>query len=255
MESEYKSDFEEEGMPTFNSKISPTGPQSESLVILNLEQPQSEEFLRSSSEGPMSEGPMSEGLMSEGPMSEGPMSEGPMSEGPMSEGPMSEGPMLEGPMSGGPNYYSESSSDSGSESSSDSGSESSSDSGSDTNYEIDIKEKQQESSELDKADSILKDVGNFRKKITKLNKKLPTMDDNAKEELRNGIIREYIKVLRLSKKMKTRKKYGRRINNFSKVFNDSLNILNGTKKRGPKRKSKKRVEKIESSDFSNLQTE
>ena len=88
-------------------------------------------------------------------------------------------------------------------------------------------------------DKILKDATNYRKKIAQTKKKLPTMDDHKKDEIRNGVIREFINILKISKHATTRKKYGRKINNMRNAFHDTLNLLNGTAKRRPKRKSRK----------------
>jgi hypothetical protein len=65
------------------------------------------------------------------------------------------------------------------------------------------------------------------------------MDDHTKDEIRNGVIKEFIQVLKISRPSTTRKKYGRRINNLRNIFHESLNLLNGTSKKRPKRKSRK----------------
>jgi len=102
----------------------------------------------------------------------------------------------------------------------------------------------EESRQTEKVDIILKEAGNFRKKLNTLKKRLPTMDDTEKDTIRNGVIKEFIRVLKISKPASTRKKYGRRLNGLRNSFHDSLNLLNGTSKKRPKRKSRK--EKMES---------
>ena len=93
--------------------------------------------------------------------------------------------------------------------------------------------------QLERAEVILKEAGNFRKKLSTLKKRLPTLDDDEKDQIRNGVIRELINVLKISKPMHTRKRFGRRLNNLRNVFHDSLNLLNGTSKKRPRRKSRK----------------
>lgn len=90
-----------------------------------------------------------------------------------------------------------------------------------------------------KDEVVLESATNFRKKLKNTKKRLPSMDDEQKDEIRNGVIREFINVLKISKKQTTRKKHGRRINNLRNVFHETLNLLNGTSKRRPKRKSRK----------------
>jgi hypothetical protein len=93
--------------------------------------------------------------------------------------------------------------------------------------------------QIERANIILKEAGNFRKKLSTLKKRLPSMDDHTKDEIRNGVIREFIRVLKISKPQSTRKKFGRRINNLRNVFHNSLNTLNGTSKKRSKRRTKK----------------
>jgi hypothetical protein len=93
--------------------------------------------------------------------------------------------------------------------------------------------------QLERAESILKEAGNFRKKLKTLKKRLPLLDDDEKDQIRNGVIREFINVLKISKPEHTRKRFGRRINNLRNIFHDSLNVLNGTAKKHPRRKSRK----------------
>lgn len=111
--------------------------------------------------------------------------------------------------------------------------------------------------QLERAESILKEAGNFRKKLKTLKKRLPLLDDEEKDQIRNGVIREFINILKISKPEHTRKRFGRRINNLRNVFHDSLNVLNGTAKKRPRRKSRKqKMEEpipTESSTFSESQ--
>jgi hypothetical protein len=73
------------------------------------------------------------------------------------------------------------------------------------------------------------------------------MDDHQKDEIRNGVIREFINILKISKRATTRKKLGRRINNLRGVFSETLDMLNGSaKKRPKKRKTKKQMAQMES---------
>ena len=112
--------------------------------------------------------------------------------------------------------------------------------------------------QLERVEGILKDAGNFRKKLKTLKKRLPLLDDDEKEHIRNGVIREFINVLKISKPAHTIKRFGRRLNNLRNAFNDSLNVLNGTAKKRPRKKSRKqRIEEepipMESSTFSESQ--
>ena len=97
-----------------------------------------------------------------------------------------------------------------------------------------------ESKQMDKDKKTVDEAATFRKKLTNTKKRLPTMDDHQKDEIRNGVITEFINILKISKRATTRKKLGRRINNLRGVFNETLDMLNGTaKKRAKKRKTKK----------------
>ena len=102
----------------------------------------------------------------------------------------------------------------------------------------------QESRQTEKVDNVLRQAGNFRKKLNTLKKRLPYMDDSEKDEIRNGVIHEFINVLKISKPTSTRKRFGRRLNGLRNSFHESLNLLNGTSKKRPKRKSRK--QKVES---------
>jgi hypothetical protein len=99
-----------------------------------------------------------------------------------------------------------------------------------------------ESKQMDKDKKMVDEAASFRKKLTNTKKRLPIMDDHQKDEIRNGVINEFINILKISKRATTRKKLGRRINNLRNVFNETLDLLNGTAKKHPKkRKTKKQV--------------
>ena len=99
-----------------------------------------------------------------------------------------------------------------------------------------------ESKQMDKDKKMVDEAASFRRKLTNTKKRLPTMDDHQKDEIRNGVINEFINILKISKRATTRKKLGRRINNLRNVFNETLDLLNGTAKKHPKkRKTKKQV--------------
>jgi hypothetical protein len=99
-----------------------------------------------------------------------------------------------------------------------------------------------ESKQMDKDKKMVDEAASFRRKLTNTKKRLPTMDDHQKDEIRNGVITEFINILKISKRATTRKKLGRRINNLRNVFNETLDLLNGTAKKHPKkRKTKKQV--------------
>ena len=98
---------------------------------------------------------------------------------------------------------------------------------------------------MDKDKKVVDEAATFRKKLTNTKKRLPSMDDNQKDEIRNGVIREFMNILKISKRATTRKKLGRRINNLRGVFNETLDMLNGTAKKRPrKRKTKKQISEI-----------
>jgi hypothetical protein len=102
-----------------------------------------------------------------------------------------------------------------------------------------------ESKQMDKDKKVVDEAATFRKKLTNTKKRLPSMDDNQKDEIRNGVIREFMNILKISKRATTRKKLGRRINNLRGVFNETLDMLNGTAKKRPrKRKTKKQISEI-----------
>jgi hypothetical protein len=101
-----------------------------------------------------------------------------------------------------------------------------------------------ESKQMVKDDKIVKDASSFRTKISKTKKKLPSMDDHQKDEIRNGVIREFINILKISKHATTRKKFGKKLNNLRNVFHDTLNMLNGTSKKRPRRKSRKQKQEM-----------
>jgi len=102
-----------------------------------------------------------------------------------------------------------------------------------------------ESKQMEKDKKVVDDAATFRKKLTTTKKRFPSMDDRQKDEIRHGVIREFINILKISKRATTRKKLGRRINNLRGVFNETLDIINGTaKKRQRKRKTKKQISEI-----------
>jgi hypothetical protein len=102
-----------------------------------------------------------------------------------------------------------------------------------------------ESKQMEKDKKVVDEAATFRKKLTTTKKRLPSMDDRQKDEIRHGVIREFINILKISKRATTRKKLGRRINNLRGVFNETLDIINGTaKKRQRKRKTKKQISEI-----------
>ena len=97
-----------------------------------------------------------------------------------------------------------------------------------------------ESNQMVKDKKVVDEAATFRKKLTNTKKRLPMMDDSEKDDIRNKVITEFINILKISKHATTRKKMGRRINNLRNVFNETLDMLNGTaKKRNRKRKTKK----------------
>ena len=102
-----------------------------------------------------------------------------------------------------------------------------------------------ESKQMEKDKKVVDEAATFRKKLTTTKKRLPSMNDHQKDEIRNGVIREFINILKISKRATTRKKLGRRINNLRGVFNETLDMINGTaKKRQRKRKTKKQISEI-----------
>jgi hypothetical protein len=108
-----------------------------------------------------------------------------------------------------------------------------------------LEESVSESNQMTKDKMVLDEAAKFRKKLTHTKKRLPQMTDHDKDEIRNGVIKEFINILKISKRATTRKKLGRRINNLRNVFNESLDLLNGTaKKRHRKRKTKKAIIEI-----------
>ena len=101
------------------------------------------------------------------------------------------------------------------------------------------------SKQMSKDKKVVDDAAKFRKKLTHTKKRLPQMTDSEKDDIRNGVINEYINILKVLKHATTRKKMGRRINNLRKVFNDNLDLLNGTAKKRPrKRKTQKQPMEI-----------
>ena len=93
--------------------------------------------------------------------------------------------------------------------------------------------------------AVLNKATNFRKKLTTTKRKLPSLDDEEKDKIRNELIHEYTNILKLYKNKTTRKKYIRRLNGLRTVFNQSLNKLNGTTRQ---RKRKTRVKKTKTDE-------
>jgi len=112
------------------------------------------------------------------------------------------------------------------------------------------------SKQMSKDKKVVDDAAKFRKKLTHTKKRLPQMTDSEKDDIRNGVINEYINILKVLKHATTRKKMGRRINNLRKVFNDNLDLLNGTAKKRPrKRKTQKQpMENPPTETFSETQS-
>ena len=112
------------------------------------------------------------------------------------------------------------------------------------------------SKQMSKDKKVVDDAAKFRKKLTHTKKRLPQMTDREKDDIRNGVINKYINILKILKHATTRKKMGRRINNLRKVFNDNLDLLNGTAKKRPrKRKTQKQpMENPPTETFSETQS-
>jgi hypothetical protein len=87
--------------------------------------------------------------------------------------------------------------------------------------------------------SVLDKASKMRTKYNRTKKRLASLDDNEKDVIRNEVITEFINVLRISKKKATRKKFARRLNGLRNDFHQALNLLNGTTKKRPGRKSRK----------------
>jgi hypothetical protein len=220
----------DESMPTFNSAVE--GSQGASLD-------KSLSPIESESPAPMEASPELASPMEDSPMKDSPMEASPMEDSPMKDSPMEASPELPSTEIPSP----------------------------EESPEEMVKEEEEaapsveeeplgepvvsESKQMDKDKKMVDEAASFRKKLTNTKKRLPTMDDHQKDEIRNGVINEFINILKISKRATTRKKLGRRINNLRNVFNETLDLLNGTAKKHPKkRKTKKQV--LRSSSGRNL---
>jgi hypothetical protein len=211
---------DDESMPTFNTPVEGSQNASQNSMEGSLSPIESEKSV----EEPVSEEPASEEPASMEPVSEEPASMEPVSEEPVSEEPVSEEPVSEEPASMEP-------------ASEEPASEEVAPSEEGEPLEEPVVS---ESKQMDKDKKMVDEAASFRRKLTNTKKRLPTMDDHQKDEIRNGVINEFINILKISKRATTRKKMGRRINNLRNVFNETLDLLNGTAKKRPrKRKTKK----------------
>ena len=210
----------DESMPTFNSAIE--GSQGASLD-------KSLSPIESESPAPMEDSPMKDSPMEASPMEDSPMDASPMDASPMDASPMDASPMKDSPMEASPEVPSPE--------------ESPEEEAAPSVEEEPLGEPVvSESKQMDKDKKMVDEAASFRRKLTNTKKRLPTMDDHQKDEIRNGVINEFINILKISKRATTRKKLGRRINNLRNVFNETLDLLNGTAKKHPKkRKTKKQV--------------
>jgi hypothetical protein len=86
---------------------------------------------------------------------------------------------------------------------------------------------------------VLDKASKTRTKYNRTKKRLASLDDDEKDEIRNEVITEFMNILRISKKKATRKKFARRLNGLRNDFHQALNLLNGTTKKRPGRKSRK----------------
>ena len=210
----------DESMPTFNSTVE--GSQGASLD-------KSLSPIESESPAPMEDSPMKDSPMEASPMEDSPMDASPMDASPMDASPMDASPMKDSPMEASPELPSPE--------------ESPEEEAAPSVEEEPLGEPVvSESKQMDKDKKMVDEAASFRRKLTNTKKRLPTMDDHQKDEIRNGVINEFINILKISKRATTRKKLGRRINNLRNVFNETLDLLNGTAKKHPKkRKTKKQV--------------
>ena len=226
----------DESMPTFNSTVE--GSQGASLD-------KSLSPIESESPAPMEDSPMKDSPMEDSPMKDSPMEASPMEDSPMDASPMKDSPMEASPMMASPTD------DSPMEASPELASTeipSPEEMVQEEEASPSVEEEPlgepvvSESKQMDKDKKMVDEAASFRRKLTNTKKRLPTMDDHQKDEIRNGVINEFINILKISKRATTRKKLGRRINNLRNVFNETLDLLNGTAKKHPKkRKTKKQV--------------
>ena len=223
----------DESMPTFNSTVEGSQGASfdKSLSPIESESPAPME------DSPMKDSPMEASPTDASPMMASPMKDSPTDASPMEDSPMEASPMEASPMEASPELPSP-----------------------EESPEEMVKEEEEEeaapsveeeplgepvvseSKQMDKDKKMVDEAASFRRKLTNTKKRLPTMDDHQKDEIRNGVINEFINILKISKRATTRKKLGRRINNLRNFFNETLDLLNGTAKKHPKkRKTKKQV--------------
>ena len=225
----------DESMPTFNSTVE--GSQGASLD-------KSLSPIESESPAPMEDSPMKDSPMEDSPMKDSPMDASPMDASPMKDSPMEASPMEASPTDASPMDASpmEASPELAS-TEIPSPEESPEEEAAPSVEEEPLGEPVvSESKQMDKDKKMVDEAASFRRKLTNTKKRLPTMDDHQKDEIRNGVINEFINILKISKRATTRKKLGRRINNLRNVFNETLDLLNGTAKKHPKkRKTKKQV--------------
>ena len=87
--------------------------------------------------------------------------------------------------------------------------------------------------------SVLDKASKTRTKYNRTKKRLASLDDSEKDAIRNEVITEFINVLKITKRKASRKKFARRINGLRSDFHQALNLLNGTNKKRPGRKSRK----------------
>jgi hypothetical protein len=207
----------DESMPTFNSAVE--GSQGASLD-------KSLSPIESESPAPMEASPELASPMEDSPMKDSPMEASPMEDSPMKDSPMEASPELPSTEIPSP----------------------------EESPEEMVKEEEEaapsveeeplgepvvsESKQMDKDKKMVDEAASFRRKLTNTKKRLPTMDDHQKDEIRNGVINEFINILKISKRATTRKKLGRRINNLRNVFNETLDLLNGTAKKNTQKREK-----------------
>jgi hypothetical protein len=213
----------DESMPTFNSAVE--GSQGASLD-------KSLSPIESESPAPMEASPELASPMEDSPMKDSPMEASPMEDSPMKDSPMEASPELPSTEIPSPE-----------ESPEEMVKEEEEEEAAPSVEEEPLGEPVvSESKQMDKDKKMVDEAASFRRKLTNTKKRLPTMDDHQKDEIRNGVINEFINILKISKRATTRKKLGRRINNLRNVFNETLDLLNGTAKKHPKkRKTKKQV--------------
>ena len=97
---------------------------------------------------------------------------------------------------------------------------------------------------IEKDKGVLDKASKTRTKYNRTKKRLASLDDSEKDAIRNEVITEFINVLKITKRKASRKKFARRINGLRTDFHQALNLLNGTNKKRPGRKSKKQLSPI-----------